>query len=78
MKIRHQTELQIGDRVSQQFAGMPEPRYGTVTGFPSLEHGIFVLFDGEPRDKFTDLMDLRKGEQPSWWEQNENGKWRVK
>ena len=72
MKYR---KIEIGDPVSYQCAGMSKPEYGVVSGFPQLEHGLFIRFDCEPRGKFVDLTWLRQGHRPSWWRQDAQGKW---
>jgi len=72
MKYR---KIEIGDRVSYQCAGMAQPEYGVVSGFPRLQHGLFIRFDGEQQGKFVDLTWLRQGQRPSWWRQDADGKW---
>lgn len=70
-----QSDFRIGDPVSYQVAGLSKPEYGYVSGFPQLEHGLFVRYGSEQRGKFTDLRDIKKNHVSSWWYQDENGKW---
>lgn len=45
------TKADIGRRVSAQWAGMPEPIYGTVTGVSNIPGYFFFKEDGKPQER---------------------------
>jgi len=65
--IKQVATFDIGRRVSYQITGMPEPRYGRITGIATeVPDSTFVLFDDENWSTVTRLYCMRWEHVSGW------------